>query len=234
MSTIPDVWLPNDGRSSLASLVGLTIGSLCVFHLMPITLRRHMARIATYAHEVSHGVMSLATGGAFHRFHVTTWGGVAITSGGNHKAVVAAGYVGTMVLAALLLAASAQSDNLLLLMRIMALLLALSTLKAGDIQTAFLGVATSKVVALSTTLTFIPAAPRFVSNLLGVLLMWEGMRALWTLLVLSATTTGTNSDAEALARMSGRSPLYWAVVLTGVGIVCALVIIGFAIGHNVD
>lgn len=229
MSTISNTWLQNDGGSPLATLVGFSVASVCMLQLLPVTLRRQLSHIASYAHEVSHGVVSLGTGGEFHRFHVTTWGGFAITSGGNRKAVVAAGYIGTMILGALLLAASIQAHSPVLLMRIGALLLALSTLKAGDVHTAFLGMVTSKIMALSATLTIAPAAPIVVSNLLGVLLLWEGTRSLWTLLVLSATTSGTDSDAEALARMSKRPALFWAVVLTGLAVVCTIVIISLAI-----
>ncbi len=207
------------------TFVLMTLASAGFLCILPVVWRRHAAKVGTYAHEVSHGVVSMLTGGEFQRFHVGDWGGVTITSGGNHKAVATAGYIGTVVLGAIFLARSAQSDTLVLTLQVLAVLVALSTLKAGDLHTAAVGATVAAFLGLFSTLFPAALATRFMMNLMGVILIWQGARALWTLLVLSATSSGTGSDAETMARLTGRSALHWAVMLAGIAFVVALVIL---------
>jgi hypothetical protein len=218
--------LASTGDGGSASMfVLLTLASVGLLCFLPAVWRQHTSKIGTYAHEVSHGVVSLLTGGEFHRFHVGEWGGVAVTSGGNRKAVAAAGYIGTIVLGAVFLARSAQADTLVVTLQVLAILLVLSTLKAGDLQTAAVGAAVAAFLGLFSTLFPTALPTRFLLNLMGVILIWQGARALWTLLVLSATTRGTGSDAEALARLTGRSALHWAVILGGLAFVVCLIVL---------
>jgi hypothetical protein len=213
-----------------ATVFGLmTLTSVGFLWILPIVGRRHVSKFGTYTHEVSHGVISLLTGGEFHRFHVGDWGGMCVTSGGNRKAVTAAGYIGTIVVGAIFLARSAQADTLIVTLQILAVLLALSTLKAGDLQTATLGTAVAAFLGLFSSL-FPGALPtRFLLNLMGVILVWQGLRALKTLWRISATATGTGSDAEAMARLTGRSAMHWAVVFGGIALVAFVVITGLAL-----
>lgn len=220
--------LAADGGNG-ATFALLTLGSVGSLCLLPVVWRRHVAKVGTYAHEVSHGVVSLLTGGDFHRFHVDDWGGLAITRGGNRKAVAAAGYIGTIVVGAIFLARSAQADALVLTLQALAVLLALSTLKAGDLHTAAVGAAVAALLGLCSTLSPGALATRFLLNLMGVILVWQGVRALWALLVISATASDTGSDAEVLARLSRRSALQWAIVLAGIGLVASLVILRFGV-----
>ena len=218
------------GDSGVASTFLLmtmaSVGFLCI---LPVVGRRHVSKVGTYAHEVSHGVVSLLTGGEFHRFHVGDQGGMCITSGGNRKAVVAAGYIGTIVLGAIFLARSAQSSALVVTLQLLAVLLALSTLKAGDLHTAAVGVVVAAILGLFSTLLPGAMATRFLLNLMGMILIWQGFKALKALGVLSATQMGTGSDAEAMATLAGRSAMHWAVVFGGIALVAFLVIVGLAV-----
>lgn len=227
--TSPNLVCSPADNGDIGAFVLLTLASVGFLYFLPVVWRRHAAKVGTYTHELSHGVASLLTGGDFHRFHVGDWGGVAIASGGNQKAVAAAGYVGTVVLGAISLAQSARADSWVITLQVLAVLLALSTLKAGDLHTAAVGATVAAFLGLCSTLFPGALTTRFLLNLMGVILIWQGARALWTLLVISATTGGTGSDAEALARLSGRSALQWAVVLAGIGVVASLVILRFGV-----
>jgi len=217
-----------DGGASGAFLL-MTLASVGFLYLLPVVGRRHVSKVGTYAHEVSHGVVSLLTGGEFHRFHVGDQGGMCITSGGNRKAVAAAGYIGTVVLGAIFLARSAQSDALVVTLQVLAVLLALSTLKAGDLHTAAVGVAVAAILGLFSTLLPGAMTTRFLLNLMGVILIWRGFKALKALWGISATTARTGSDAEAMGHLTGRSAMHWAVVFGGIALVAFLVIVGLAV-----
>ena len=207
----------------------MTVASISLLWILPAACRRHASKVGTYAHEVSHGVVSLLTGGDFHRFHVGDQGGLCVTSGGNRKAVAAAGYIGTIVLGAVFLARSVQADALVVTLQVLAVLVALSTLKAGDLHTAAVGTTVAAILGLSSTLLPGAMPTRFLLNLMGVILIWQGFKALKALWAISATRTGTGSDAEAIAHLTGRSPFHWAVVFGGIALVAFLVIVGLAV-----
>jgi len=215
--------------TAMSGFIMMTVASVSLLCLLPVVGRRHVSKVGTYTHEISHGVVSLLTGGEFHRFHVGDQGGLCVTSGGNRKAVAAAGYIGTIVLGAVSLARSAQSGTLAVTLQVMAILLALSTLKAGDLHTAAVGTVVAAILGLCSTLLPGALATRFLLNLTGVILIWEGFKALKTLWATSATQTGMGSDAEAMADLTGRSALHWAVVFGGIAIVAFMVIVGLAV-----
>jgi len=207
----------------------MTVASISLLWILPVVGRRHVSKVGTYAHEVSHGVVSLLTGGDFHRFHVGDQGGLCVTSGGNRKAVASAGYIGTIVLGAVFLARSAQTDALVVALQVLAVLVALSTLKAGDLHTAAVGTTVAAILGLSSTLLPGALPTRFLLNLMGVILIWQGFKALKSLWAISATRTDTGSDAEAMAHLTGRSPLHWAIVFGGIALVALLIIVGLSV-----
>jgi len=195
----------------------LTLASLFVLTLIPAWLKHHVRKMGTYHHEVSHGLISMLTGGQFHKFYVHEEdGGVSITSGGKTKLVVSAGYIGTVLFGAVYLAKSAQSDSMIIVLYAMALLYALSVIKAGDLHTASVGIAIGAFVGLATHLAPGTIFTRLVLNLIGVVLVFEGLRSLWHLHIAAATTTGTGSDAEAMSRISGSHPMHWAFLYSAV------------------
>jgi hypothetical protein len=215
--------------TAMSGFILMTIASVSLLCLLPVVGRRQVSKLATYSHEISHGVVSLLTGGEFHCFHVGNQGGLCITSGGNRRAITAAGYIGTIVLGAVSLARSAQSDTLAVTLQILAILLALSTLKAGDLHTAAVGTVVAAILGLCSTLLPGALATKFLWNLMGVILISEGFKALKTLWAISATKSGTGSDAEAMADLTSRSALHWAVVFGGIALVAFLVIVGLAV-----
>ena len=195
--------------------VRLTLASLLVLALLPSWLHRHVRKTGTYHHEISHGLMSLLTGGRFHRFHIHSNGsGLAHTSGGKPKLVISAGYIGTILFGVIYLAKSTQNDAIVATLYVLALLYALSILKAGDWHTATVGMAILATLGLATQLAPGSLAVRFLLNLNGVLLISDGLFALWTLHLASATTTNTGSDAEAMGHLTGKHPAVWSAVFS--------------------
>lgn len=214
---------------TLAFFVAMTLASVVLLSVLPAVCRRHAAKVGIYAHEVSHGTVSLLTGGEFHRFHVGPQAGLCITAGGNPGAVAAAGYIGTVVLGAIFLARSAQAGGLVVTLQVLAILVALSTLKAGDVQTVALGGVVAAILGLSSTLLPGSVSTRFLLNLMGVILIWQGFKALKHLWTTSVTETSTQSDAQVMNQLSGRSAAHWAIVFAGIAVVALLVIVGAAV-----
>lgn len=219
------VFLPAEHRP----FAGMTLGSLGVLSLLPVFLLRQVSKVGIYAHEVSHGVVSMLTGGKFHEFRVARDGGVCLTSGGDRKLVTSAGYVGTVLLGAVLLASSARDVKPGVGLYVVAFLIAVSTIKAGDLHTAVVGHITA--AALGLVGAFCPGslAHRFTLNLVGVILVWEGVKALGSLYVQSAVTSGTGSDAEVMAELKGRSPVFWTFVFGGIAIAGLFLVCGAAL-----
>jgi hypothetical protein len=214
---------------AIAGFVLLTLASVGLLALLPAICRKHVVMVGTYAHEVSHGLVCLITGGSFHQFQVDEIGGMCITSGGNRMVVAAAGYTGTIVLGATLIARSAQQDAYAVALQVLAVLVALSTLKAGDVRTAVVGAVLAALLGLFGTLLPGTLATRLLLNLVGVILVWQGFKAWKTLCRVSAQGQATGSDAEAMAYMTGRSALQLTVIIGGIAGVALLVILGMAV-----
>jgi hypothetical protein len=216
------------------SFIVLTAVSVVLLWIVPHQFRRYVLQIGTYCHELCHGVASLVTGGKFRQFRVhSSGGGQCLTSGGNSKFITPAGYIGTVVLGAVCLVRSIDQGQLTGILRIAAVLLAVSTIKAGNLHTAIVGIVAAAVLGLST-LWPDAAVACIMMNLLGVILVWKGFEALKTLWAVSATQKNTGSDAETMARLTGRSAMHWALVFGGIALVAFLAIIGLAVKAGVS
>ncbi len=205
---------------------GLTLTSLLVLTLMPAWLKNHIGKLGTYHHEVSHGLASMLTGGRFHKFYVHPLnGGVSVTSGGKTEVVVSAGYIGTVLFGSVYLAKSAQSDSMVTALYVTALLYIISTIRAGDLHTASVGIAIGAFVGLATHLAPGALFVRLILNLIGVVLVYEGLTSLRHLYLTAATVTGTGSDAEAMTQVSGGHPSHWAFLYSAIAILILFVLI---------
>ncbi|NQU24485.1 MAG: M50 family metallopeptidase [Candidatus Nealsonbacteria bacterium] len=222
---VPALCYAGDSRE----LVRLTLASLLLLAFLPPWLHRHVRKTGTYHHEISHGLMSLLTGGCFHRFHVHPNGsGVAHISGGKPKLVISAGYVGTILFGVVYVTRSAQSDGLVTTLYVLVLLYALSIIKAGDLHTASIGAVMAATLGLATQLAPGSLAVRFLLNLNGVLLICDGLFALWTLHLVSATATNTGSDAETMGQLTGKHPAVWSAVFSMIAVAILFVaMVGF-------
>jgi len=209
--------------ASQRQFVGITLASLVVLFWLPDWIRHHVGKIETYHHEISHGLASLFSGGKFHKFHIhPNGGGMALTQGGHRHLIVAAGYIGSVLFGAIYLARSAQSDSITVLLYLVTLLYALAILKAGDRHTRTVAIAFASIVGILSPGSLLT---RLVLNLIGVVLIYEGFRSLWTLHLISATRSGTGSDAEAMAELLGRHPIYWSMLFSVIALAIVLAII---------
>jgi len=225
METTPIIMPLIAVSTTASSFVFMTIASLALLWLIPHAHRHHLRKVGTYHHELCHGIASLATGGEFHKFHVHPNGnGLCVTSGGNKYITIAAGYVGVVLSGAVLLAQSINYLPAVVLLQIMTLLLAISTLKAGDLHTAAVGIIVSAALGMSSVLFPHAWMTRFLMNFLGVLLILQGFEALKVLLIVSATRENTGSDAEALGALTNKHPLFWALALSGIAVVVLLMV----------
>jgi hypothetical protein len=215
------------------SLIVLTAISIVLLWIIPHVFRRYALHVGTYCHELCHGVASLVTGGIFRQFRVhPSGGGVCLTSGGNSKIITSAGYVGTVVLGAICIASSIDQGQLTSIMRIAAVLLAISTIKAGDLHTAIVGIVTAAVLGLST-LWPDAATACIMMNLMGVILVWQGVGALKVLFQISVMEKNTGSDAEVMAHLTGRSPLHWAIVFGGIAAIVLILLVAVVFNNPV-
>ena len=209
---------------------GLTLASVFVLSLLPGWMKHNVRKMGTYHHELCHGLVSLLTGGEFHTFYVDpAGGGVSVTSGGKMKLVVSAGYTGTVLFGAVYLAKSAQSNAMIAALYVLALLYAFSIVKAGDLHTASVGIAIGAFVGLAAHLGTGTLFTRMVLNMIGVVLVFEGIRSLWHLHLAAATATGTGSDAEAMSRLSGGHPVLWAFLYSAVGALILFALYGVVV-----
>lgn len=206
---------------------GLTLASVFILTVVPSSMTHHVRKMGTYHHEMSHGLMSMLSGGQFHKFYVhPAGGGVSMTSGGKTKLVVSAGYIGTFLFGAVYLANSAQSHSMVTALHVTALFYALSTIKAGDLHTAVVGIAIGAIVGLVTHLAPGTIFALSLSNLIGVVLVYAGIRSLWSLYLAAVTTTGTGSDAEAMSRIGGGHPINWAFLFSAVAALILFALFG--------
>ena len=80
MNSVLFLFASTDGvGAGVGTFILMTAASISLLWILPPGGRRHMSKVGTYAHEVSHGFVSLLTGGQFHRFYVADAGGLCIT-----------------------------------------------------------------------------------------------------------------------------------------------------------
>jgi hypothetical protein len=103
---MPTKTAPTEGTStiSLHSLV-LQMGILCaVFYLWPTPAVQPVKLMVVLFHEMSHGLMAIATGGKVISICITAdEGGACETEGGVEALIVSVGYLGSMFLGAMVL-----------------------------------------------------------------------------------------------------------------------------------
>jgi len=209
------------------AFLGITLVSVLLIWAAPS--RKWLTRVAIYVHELSHGVAALVSGGRFVRFHVEATRGVCVCTSHNASAVTSAGYLGAFLLGAVLLALSACLASPGWVVCTMGILMGLSVFKAGDAATAGTGLVLTTTFWLCATLLPNPWILRWVINLFGVILLWEGAKSLRDLYGMTAPGACSRTDAHVLAALTGRSARFWAVVLASVGVLAGAVILWLAV-----
>jgi hypothetical protein len=156
-------------------------------------------------HELSHGLMALATGGSVIDIVVTpSEGGACHTAGGNAVLIVSAGYLGSMFFGGVLLAASRARAATAASYFVLALLLtgaAFTVIRDSYSHKFALAVAGTAVVVGGL-------APGFVASLalrgIGTVSTLYSLLDIYNdVLSKSAVEHGVESDARALAELTG-------------------------------
>lgn len=216
------LWMP----PYVQPFVIMTCGSIALLSVLPHKHRHHIGKIGAYTHEVSHGVVSLMTGGEFDTFRIgKQGGGYAVTSGGKRKLIVSAGYIGTILLGAIMLSRSANVTDLTVTLYILALFFAVSTIKSGDLHTAVVGNVTALLLGLSHILMPGSWVVRFLLNFLGVILVWKGLTAIRDLYQTSTGNGDIQSDAKVMSNIAGHTTLHWVFVYASISVVILLMAI---------
>ena len=180
--------------------------------------------LTTIVHELSHGLVTLLTGGVFLRFVVFPDGaGMAYTAGGIRWLIIPAGYVGAALFGAALITLGRSHQRSRVALGVLGAALALLTLRYG-LPTVFSAQFLSGLLTVGTGVglgaLLLVAAWRVGARgslfLLNLVAFWVGLSALGDLGTLFTVTTvsglGDLSDAHAMARITFLPPAFWALV----------------------
>lgn len=166
----------------------------------------------TFVHELSHGLMAMATGGTFLRFRVSAdLSGVAQSAGGVRFLIASAGYVGSAVFGGLLLLLHSRGVRVRTLLAALGLLLAL--LAALFLRNAFGWLAAGCLSAALIAAAWKLSEPwqQLLFDLLALQLVLDGYSSLWTVFRLSRDTSVT-TDAQTMASLTWLPAWSWAMI----------------------
>ena len=178
--------------------------------------------LVVFFHELSHGLMAMATGGAIREIRLAAQeGGLCVTSGGNRFLVLSAGYLGSLVMGGiiLLLATRTRHDKLLVwalgaLMVAIALLFVRPLISFGFLFCLVIGAA------------LIAAGSRLPEDVNDFILKTVGLTScLYAVLDISSdilTRPELRSDARMLAEHTHIPTLVWGVVWMGIALAAAV------------
>ena len=216
VAALPVIFVAEDAKE----FVALTLISLLLLTLLPKWLYAQTSKLATYHHEMGHGLVAVLVGGNFRQFWVRrdSSGAAEVVAKDSALVVASAGYISSVLFGCIYLVKSAQVESLVLTLYVFILFYAVSIIWTADLHTAAIGLFLTGALGLVNYLAPDTLLCRLVLNLLGVNLLIEGARALWVLHLLSSTETDTGSDAEVASRHAGRHPLYWAAMFSTISI----------------
>jgi len=179
--------------------------------------------LTTLAHEMSHGLAALLTGGKFERFVVYADGsGVALTAGGWRFVVIASGYLGAALFGASLiwLGAIRRARRWALgVVGAVALLLSLRygipSLLSGDWLAGLLTVVSGLVLGSSCVALALKASRRWVLFAVHLIAFQAGLTSLadlLTLIGLAQSGAQVATDARSMAELTHLPALLWALL----------------------
>ena len=100
------------GRERLRFLAGFTAYFVALWFLWNTPVVYPLKIFVVLLHEISHGIMAFATGGAIQEIVITSdQGGACICPGGSPFLTLSAGYLGSLLWGALLLAVAMRSGR---------------------------------------------------------------------------------------------------------------------------
>jgi hypothetical protein len=161
-------------------------------------------------HEVSHGIAAVATGGRIVSIGLTAdEGGVCVTRGGSPFLILNAGYLGSLLWGALFLLLGRRRTAARSVVSLVGALTLLATLLY--VRTWF-GFAYGLVAGAALLLVAARLAPAASELLLATLGATSALYAVWDVLSDVVLRHSGQSDAAALARLTGVPALAWGVL----------------------
>jgi hypothetical protein len=216
----------NAGRTMLmlAGLVSLVVWFVPALRpvLWPLTL------FNTYAHELSHAVATVLTGGRVESIQINVDGsGVTTSAGGVGIIIASAGYIGSAVLGGLIfaIARNAQAARAVCFGAAVVLVASLVLVVRGEFVGWTVGLAWAVLLGVSAKAMPGPWIV-FWTRFLGFQLALTAVHSLGDLLLLSREGEAV-TDAVIVQSMTGMRALVVAMVWAMVSVVC----IGFAARH---
>jgi hypothetical protein len=206
-------------------VLGLALATLLIWRLPGVGWLLYPFQVfGTFVHELSHGLAAILTGGQFARFLVRPdLSGTALSAGGIRWIVTSAGYLGSAIFGGVLTLLSASSVParrvlfwLGVTLGIMSLLFVrnLFGLAAGAALAGLLIVAGRKLRE--------PWADGLVL-LLAVQMMLSALDSVADLVLISAVSGATRTDAQIMAQATGIPAMIWAVLWSGLSLAILLV-----------
>jgi hypothetical protein len=167
-------------------------------------------------HEVSHGIAAVATGGRIVSIGLTAdEGGVCVTRGGSPFLILNAGYLGSLLWGALFLLLGRRRTAARSVVSLVGALTILATLLY--VRTWF-GFAYGLVAGAALLLVAARLAPAASEILLATLGATSALYAVWDVLSDVVLRHSGQSDAAALARLTGVPALAWGVLWVALSI----------------
>jgi hypothetical protein len=161
-------------------------------------------------HEVSHGIAAVATGGRIVSIGLTAdEGGVCVTRGGSPFLILNAGYLGSLLWGALFLLLGGRRTTARSVVSLVGALTVLATLLY--VRTWF-GFAYGLLAGAALLLVAARLAPAASELLLATLGATSALYAVWDVLSDVVLRHSGQSDAAALARLTGVPALAWGVL----------------------
>lgn len=175
----------------------------------------------TFVHEISHGMAAVATGGDFQRFAVNPdLSGTAQSRGGVQWIISSAGYVGSAIFGGLLVVLSAWGAPARSVLFWLGMTLGLLCLL---FVRNFFGIFTGLAIAASLVFAGQRLNSLWADGLLlflAVQMMLNAMNSLFDLVLLATSAPRVTTDAVIMANATGIPAVIWAVLWTGISLIC--------------
>ncbi len=206
-------------RGTLLALIWPLLLSVGVYLLWHTALVFPLKIFTVFLHELSHGLMAIATGGAIDRIELSAdEGGVCWTLGGSAFLVTSAGYLGSLAFGALFVVIGGQSRPSIqrAVVGIVGLAVLCSTFLWVRTAFGFLWGLLTAAALLGIALWLRAGISVFVLRLLGIT---SGLYAIWDIGSDLIVRSIPSSDANALAKMTGVPGVVWGVLWGAIAIV---------------
>lgn len=169
-----------------------------------------------FLHEISHGLAAVLTGGQIVSIGLSfDEGGVCLTRGGSRFLVLNAGYLGSLLWGAFFLVLGARRRRARSVIAAVGLFtLVVTLLYVRTWFGFFYGLAASLVLVVVAA----RAKPAFSEILLATLGAMSCLYAVWDIASDVLLRSAAQSDASALARLTGVPALLWGVLWIGLSL----------------